>query len=309
MSGGSVNPMAAGSFDDTKPPRPRPWNDPWRKPYFLRALTWAYILWTLVPVLIVVQFSFNAGRSRSTWQGFSFRWYWGDPTQSVAHDPSLLLSLRNSLVLAFLTVLVATPIGTLMAIGLTRWRSRTSQAANVMTLIPLATPELVIGSALYLSFTFLYSRIPLGLGAMLIGHVAFSISYVLVIVRSRLLSIGSEYETAAQDLGATSVQALRTILLPLLVPSIFAAAMITFAGSIDDFVTSDFLYGDASNITVPIKLYSAVKAAPSPALNALATILLVGTIMALVLAYLVLRWRRKTSGGANPLAELASIES
>ena len=111
---------------------------------------------------------------------------------------------------------------------------------------------------------------------MLLGHVTFSISYVLVIVRARLLSIGIEYEDAARDLGATSLQAIRTILLPLLMPSIFASAMIVFATSLDDFVVSQFLFGDASNITVPIKLYNAVRAAPTPALNALATILLVG---------------------------------
>ena len=114
---------------------------------------------------------------------------------------------------------------------------------------------------------------------------------------------------AARDLGATSVQALRTILLPLLMPAIVAAAAITFASSLDDFVVSTFLYGDAQNITVPILLYSATRAAPTPALNALATVLLVGSTLALLAAYVVLRGRRrKRRGGEQALSALASFE-
>jgi spermidine/putrescine transport system permease protein len=224
----------------------------------------------------------------------------------VFEDPSLLLSLQNSLILAIATVVVATPIGVMLAMGLTRWRSRVSKAANGISLVPLVTPELVVGSALYLVMTNLYSFVPLGRPAMLLGHVTFSISYVLVIVRARLLSVGSEYEVAARDLGATSLQAIRTVLLPLLMPSIFASAMIVFATSLDDFVVSQFLFGDASNITVPIKLYNAVRAAPTPALNALATLLLVGSFIALGLAYVVLRSRKQKDGSA--LDELTGLE-
>jgi spermidine/putrescine transport system permease protein len=158
------------------------------------------------------------------------------------------------------------------------------------------TPEIVVGSALYLVMVNLYQFVPLGRPAMLLGHVTFSVSYVLVIVRSRLLSIGREYEEAARDLGASPLQAIRTILVPLLMPSIFAAAMITFATSLDDFVVSQFLFGDASNITVPIKLYSAVRAAPTPALNALASLLLVGSFLALILAIVGLRTRKRGEG-------------
>ena len=159
-------------------------------------------------------------------------------------------------------------------------------------LLPLATPEIVMGSALYLVFTNLYTLIPLGRTAQLLGHVTFSVSYVVVIVRARLHSIGPEYEAAARDLGATPMQALRTVLLPLLMPAVVAGALIVFASSMDDFVISAFLSTDASSVTVPIKLYSAVRNAPSPALNALATLLLFGSALALVLAWLVLRRRR-----------------
>lgn len=282
-----------------------PWRNPWRRPYVLGTITWLYILWSLVPIVIAVQFSFNDGRSRSTWQGFSSQWYCCNDG-SVFEDPSMLLSLKNSLILGVATVLIATPLGVMLAMGLTRWRSRASQAANAISLLPLVTPELVVGSALYLVMTNVYSFIPLGRPAMLLGHVTFSVSYVLVIVRSRLLSIGSEYEVAARDLGATSLQAVRTILIPMLMPSVFASAMIVFATSLDDFVVSQFLFGDASNITVPIKLYNAVRAAPTPALNALATLLLTGSFLALILAYLVLRARRR--GPESALSELSAFE-
>ena len=282
-----------------------PWRNPWRRPYILGGLTWLYILWSLLPILIAVQFSFNDGRSRSTWQGFSVQWYCCNEG-SVWEDPSLLLSLKNSLILGLATVLIATPLGVMLAMGLTRWRSRTSEVANAISLIPLATPELVVGSALYLVMINLYSFVPLGRPAMLLGHVTFSISYVLVIVRSRLLSIGGEYEVAARDLGATSLQAIRTVLIPLLMPSVFASAMIVFATSLDDFVVSQFLFGDASNVTVPIKLYNAVRAAPTPALNALATLLLVGSLIALILAYVVLRAGKRGSDSA--LNELTTFE-
>jgi spermidine/putrescine transport system permease protein len=279
-----------------------PWRNPWRRPYVLAAITWLYILWSLLPVLIAVQFSFNDGRSRSTWQGFSTQWYCC-AEGSVGEDPSLLLALQNSLILAAATVLVATPLGVMLALGLTRWRSRSSSVANGIALVPLVTPEIVLGSALYLVMINLYQFVPLGRPAMLLGHVTFSVSYVMVIVRSRLLAIGRDYEEASMDLGASPMQALRTVLIPLLLPSIFASAMIVFATSLDDFVVSQFLFGNASNVTVPIKLYNAVRSAPTPALNALATLLLVASFLALILAYVGLRARRR--GSRSALDDLA----
>jgi spermidine/putrescine transport system permease protein len=278
-----------------------------RRPFVLASMTWLYVIWSLLPVLIAVQFSFNDGRSRTSWQGASFRWYWGDPFASVWHDESLRLALANSLRLGALTLLIATPIGTALALGLTRWRGRASRASNSMMLLPLATPEIVMGSALFLVFTNLYTAVPLGRTAQVLGHVTFSISYVVVIVRSRLLSVGGEYETAARDLGASPLQAIRTVLIPLLMPSVFAAAMIVFAASMDDFVVSSFLSADASSATVPIKLYSGIRTAPTPALNALATLLLIGSILALLLAWLVMRRVRRGAGG-NALNDLAAID-
>jgi len=286
---------------------PRRWLRPWRRPYALATFTWLYILWTLIPVLIAIQFSFNDGRSRTAWQGFSLRWYWEDPVSSVWHDPSLRLALTNSLTLAALTVAIATPLGVALALGLTRWRGRASTGTNMLMLLPLATPEIVMGSALYLTFTNLYTTIPLGRTAQVLGHVTFSISYVVVIVRGRLLSVGRVYEDAAQDLGASPIQAIRTVLIPLLAPAVVASLLVVFAASIDDFVVSAFLSADASSTTVPIKLYGAVKTAPSPALNALATIMLAGTTVALVLAWAVLRVRRRGAAASGRAASDAAL--
>ena len=124
--------------------RARSWGrNPWGKPRWLPVITALYVLWSIIPVAIAVRFSFNAGRSRSTWQGFSTMWYVGNPedAQSVLYDPSLRFALNQSLKLAILTMLVATPIGVALAIGLARWRGRGARASNFLMLVPLVTPE------------------------------------------------------------------------------------------------------------------------------------------------------------------------
>lgn len=284
--------------------------NPWGQPRGLAVFTWLYIAWSLIPVLIAVQFSFNAGRSRSTWQGFSLRWYVQDPDLSVLHDPSLRLSLEQSLRLAALTMLVATPIGVALAIGLARWRGRKAQAANFLMLFPLVTPEIVMGVSLFLVFTYLFDFIPLGTWAQFIGHVTFSISFVVVIIRGRLFAIGREYEEAAMDLGASQVEALRRVLLPMLAPAIFASFMIVFALSIDDFVISQFLATGAETITIPVRLYSTARLAPSPALNALASLMLFATLVAITLAGFFLRVarRQQAARGGSAVQDLARLE-
>lgn len=272
--------------------------NPWGKPRFLPAVTWLYILWSIVPVLIAIQFSFNAGRSRSTWQGFSLRWYTTDPDLSVLNDPTLRLALNQSVKLAFFTMLIATPIGVGLALGLARWRGRGSGAGNMLMLFPLVTPELVMGSALFLVFVYLFDAfVKLGTVAQLLGHVTFSISYVVIVVRGRLFAVGKEYEEAAMDLGASPVQALRMVLLPMLAPAIFASLMIVFAISIDDFVITQFLKAGATTETVPTRIYSNARAAPTPALNALASLMLFASMAAIAIA--VVTHKHLGGGGAK----------
>lgn len=262
----------------------------------LAMLTWVYILWSLLPVLIAVRISFNDGKSRSSFQDTSFRWYWGDPNSSLWHDDSMHTALFNTLKLAGLCMLIATPIGVAMAIGLQRWRGRASNAANGLMLVPIVTPEIVFGVALFLVFSQIYTGTPDGLTRQLLGHVTFTISFVVVIVRGRLAAIGTQYEEAARDLGATRLQAIRLVLLPLLAPAIFASVMVVFATSVDDFVISSFLSTGASTETVPIKIYSGARAGSTPALNALATVMLLLTLTAVAVAAVVLRSIQRRGG-------------
>jgi spermidine/putrescine transport system permease protein len=275
--------------------RVRGWlRNPWARPRFLVLVTWSYVLWSLVPVLIAVQFSFNATRSRTEWAGFSARWYWGDPVDSVWHDPTLRHAAIQSLKLAGADVLVATPIGVLLAIGLARWTGWGSRPSNFLMLFPLVTPEIVMGVSLLLIFTQVFTFIGTGTIAQILGHVTFSISYVVVIVRGRLFSIGRQYEEAAADLGASPTVALTRVLLPLLTPAIVASAAVVFAISIDDFVISQWLSSGGATDTVPIRIYSATRAAPLPSTNAIATVMMLFTLLSLVLAFLA--WRVFTRG-------------
>jgi spermidine/putrescine transport system permease protein len=281
--------------------------NPWGKPRGLRLVTILYVLWSILPVFIAIQFSFNAGRSRSVWQGFSWRWYFTDPA-SVAMDQSLRQSLVQSLRLALLTMVVATPLGVALAIGLARWRGRGAKAASFLMLVPLVTPEIVMGVALFLVFANLYDFVTFGTVAQFLGHVTFAISFVVIIVRGRLFAIGRDYEEAAMDLGASPGQALRRVLLPLLAPAIFSSFAIVFAMSIDDFVISPFLVGGASSVTIPVQLYSGARLAPPPSLNALATIMLLGTTVAVLIASLVMRRYARQGGGEAAAASLARMD-
>jgi spermidine/putrescine transport system permease protein len=284
------------------------WANPWGEPRFLIVITWLYIAWSIAPVVIAVLFSFNKGRSRSVWQGFSTRWYWGDPTSSVIHDPTLRGALEQSLKLAAFDMAIAVPLGVALAIGLTRWRGYGSRPVNLLMLFPLVTPEIVMAVSLLLVFVTLY-HIPLGTNAQVLGQVTFSISYVVLIVRGRLLSIGPDYEEAANDLGASPLAAIRLVLMPLLAPAIFASFMVVFALSIDDFVVTDYLSSDASTQTVPIRIYSSVRGTTTPALNALATLMMVTTLIAIAVTLLVYRraTKRERTKGAT-LREVVALD-
>jgi spermidine/putrescine transport system permease protein len=264
----------------------------------------AYVVWSILPVLIAILFAFNNGRSRTTWQGFSLRWFTGG-AGSVLHDPALQSALKHTLFLGLLCVLVATPLGVALALGLQRWRGPGSGTVNTVMLLPLVTPEIVMGVALLLLFLNVFPSIGLGTTAQAIGQVTFTLSYVVVIVRGRLVSIGREYEEAAADLGAPPHDQLLRVLLPLLAPAIVASAAVVFALSIDDFVVTQYLSGDASTTTVSMLLYSSARGAPTPALNALATVSLLITLFTLGLAFLV--FRRFAGGGDAAVAAALEV--
>jgi spermidine/putrescine transport system permease protein len=279
--------------------------NPWGHPRFLPLIAAIYIFWSIVPVAIAIVFAFNSSRSRTSWDGFSLRWFYSDPDLSVWNDPALQGALKHTLLLAVICVAVATPLGVALALGLQRWRGRGSGSVNVLMLLPLVTPEIVMGVALLLLFLQVFSAIGIGTTTQAIGQVTFTVSYVVVMVRGRLVSIGPEYEEAAADLGAPPFGVLWRVLLPLLAPAILASAAVVFALSIDDFVVTQYLSGDASTTTVSMLLYSSARGAPTPALNALATIALLITLGTLALVFIVYR---RFAGAEGAEAVAAGLE-
>ena len=282
-----------------------------RKIRLLPALVWGYVIWSLLPVVIAVAFSFNDGRSRSVWQGFSFRWWFGDPYGSVFHDAAMRQSIVNSLVLAISTMVIVVPLGITLAIGAHRIRGKSSTAVQGLTSVPLVTPEIVVGAALLITFTRLLSGIPLGYPAQVLGNVTFSVASVVVIVRARLVSIGSSFEDAARDLGATRLQAVRFVLMPMLWPSIMASLVVVFATVIDDFVITSFLSAGVDSQTVPLRIYCSVRGGATPALNALATLLILTTLGALTLGLAGMSvWKKRhgePGGMRNALADITRM--
>jgi spermidine/putrescine transport system permease protein len=268
--------------------------NPWAQARFPWVVAIAYVVWTIVPVAIAVAFSFNAGKAQTTWQGFSIdRWYTRD-VNSVFQDPALRSALFQSLKLSTLTVLIAVPLGVAFAIALDRWQSRTARAADLVMLFSFITPEVAIGVGLFFLVTRLLTGIGLGFQAQVLGLSMFELAYTVIIVRARLLSIGRGYEEAALDLGASPMQAIRRVLLPLLTPAILASVAIVFASSIDNFVISQRVCASADCQTIPIVIYSSARRSPLPSLNALASITLAASTVAIGLAFLV--YRRMTAG-------------
>ena len=281
--------------------------NPWRKPRFLQATTIGYLLWSMLPVVIAVIFSFNSGRSRSSWQGFGMTWWSGSPTDSILHDGEIRAAMLQTFKLSILTVLIAVPLGTLFAIGIDRWHGRPARAASFTMLLSFVVPEIILGVSLYILFTSLFKNvIPLGTNAQLLGLVAYQVSYPVIIVRARLLTIGPEYEEAAMDLGSTPNQAIKRVLLPLLIPAIFASVALGFADTVDDFVTVQALSAGSTSQTLAMKIYSAARSSPTPEVNAAATVMLITTL--LVIGGGVLFYKRFSKGqelgGATDFAQL-----
>ena len=281
------------------------WRDPWRRPRILVALTIGYLLWSLLPVLVAVLFSFNDGKSRTAWQGLSMRWYWGDPDRSVWYDDSLHAALVQTLRLGVITTLITVPLGVALAIGLDRWHGRVPSGANGLLLLSFVIPETLLAVALLFVVTNVALPVTLGTNAQVIGLVTFQISYPAILVRARLATIGTQYEEAAMDLGASPLQAQRRVILPMLVPAILASAVLVFADVIDDFVLVRYLSGDSSTEPTSVKIYNTARAAPTPALNALATLMLVAALVAVAFGFLVYRWIDRRSGSHSGIGSFA----
>jgi spermidine/putrescine transport system permease protein len=213
------------------------------------ALAVAYLL---VPIAIIALFSFNDTQSRFNfaWHGFTLEHWTG-----AFSIPPLTSAMATSLQLAALSTIIATTVGTMMALALVRYQFRGRRLSNLLIVIPMATPEVVIGAALLSLFVF--HGIALGFSTLLIAHVMFSISFVVVVVRSRLIGFDRSLEEAAMDLGASPLTTFRTVTLPLILPAILAAGLLAFALSVDDFVISNFNAGQTE--TFPLYIYGAAR--------------------------------------------------
>ncbi len=255
------------------------------------ALVFAFLY---VPVLVLILFSFNDTRSVARWTGFSLEWY-----QRLFGNEALLRAARNSLLIAFVSTVASTVMGTLTALGMDRYRFRLRTSFDAILYLPLVIPEIVMGISLLLFFNlalfpalqpFLGTRPTLGLPTITIGHIAFNIPFVYVVVRARLVGFDRTLEEAAQDLGADEWKTFRRITFPLLLPGILGGALLAFTLSLDDFLVTVFTAGTASP-TMPLYIYSLVRRGVTPEINALSTVLLAAS-MGLVVLSLVLQRRR-----------------
>jgi spermidine/putrescine transport system permease protein len=241
------------------------------------------VAYMLIPLVVIAVFSFNdpAGKFNFTWEGFTLE-HW----RNAFGIPELTDAFVLSLELAALSTAISALLGTLIALALVRHEFFGRRAANFLIVIPLATPEVVIGAAL-LSMFLIYG-IPLGFTTLLIAHVMFSISFVVVVVRSRLIGFDRSLEEAARDLGAGPFQTFRLVTLPLLTPAVIGASLLAFALSIDDFVISNFNSG--TTVTFPLYIFGASQRGIPVEAYAIATILFAATVAAM--AFTVWQQRR-----------------
>jgi spermidine/putrescine transport system permease protein len=233
------------------------------------------VIYMLIPIAVIIFFSFNdpQGKYNYTWVGFTLE-HW----QHAFSLPDLNDAMLTSLRLAGLATLISTVIGTLMALALVRYRFFGQRTANFLIVIPMATPEIVMGAAL-LSFFLVVNVFTLGFQTLLIAHVMFCISFVVVVVRSRLIGFDRSLEEAARDLGANAFDTFRLVTLPLLMPGIIGAAMLAFALSIDDFVISNFNSG--TTVTFPLYIFGAAQRGIPVEVNVIATMLFAVTVAAM----------------------------
>jgi spermidine/putrescine transport system permease protein len=223
------------------------------------------------PILVLVFFSFNSTRSTQVWTGFSLEWY-----GELIRDQSILDAFRISIIVGGTATAIATVIGTFTALALTRHRFRGKTFADSAIYAATVMPEIVVGVSLLVFFV--AAGFALGITTIIIAHVAFTISFVTIVVRARLSGMDRSIEEAAQDLGANPVQTFLRVTLPLILPGVMAGALLAFTLSFDDFVITFFVAGVGSS-TLPLKIYSMIKFGVSPVINALSTVVLVATMV------------------------------
>jgi spermidine/putrescine transport system permease protein len=226
-----------------------------------------------IPLAIVVVYSFNNSRLNAEWVGFTLDWYY-----KLAQNDEMLAAAGNSLLIALVASLVATALGTMAGVAMYRYKLR---LLPVLVLTPIAIPEILMGVALLIFFVLL--NFTLGLVSVALAHIAFCVGFVAIVVRSRLAGMDESLTEAARDCGATPVEAFRYVTLPLIMPGVIAGALMAFTLSIDDFVITFFTAG-AGTVTLPLQIYSMIKIAVTPEVNAVSTLLMLLTLALIIIA-------------------------
>ena len=250
----------------------------WRS-HVLCAYAMAILAFLYLPLLILALYSFNESRINAVWSGFTFDWY-----LSLFKNRRVLEALTNSLIVAFASTLVSTVLGTTAAIALNKYQYKYKNVINGLLYLPILIPEIVMGLSLLVLFS--QAHIPLGKTSLILAHITFCVSFVVITVNARLEGMRPELEQAAMDLYATPFQTFRYVTLPLAMPGIVAGALMAFTLSIDDFIISFFVAGPNST-TLPLYIYAMVKRGISPEINALSTLLMLATIVLVVLAQIL----------------------
>ncbi|HWH94426.1 MAG TPA: ABC transporter permease [Baekduia sp.] len=244
------------------------------------------LLYLFIPIFIVVLYSFNdnKGRFNFTWQGFTLK-HWEHPFA----NSDLTTALQNSLVIALATVVIAVALGTFMALALVRYGFRGKGLTDLFVFLPLATPEVVLGASLL--GLFLTLHVGTGMVTIIIAHVMFTVSYVVVTVRARLEGMDRHIEEAAMDLGATEWTTFRRVTLPMIAPGVASAALLAAAISVDDYVVTSFNAG--STQTFPLFIFGATRQGVPAEVNVLATLLLIAVLVLMALNVFAQRARAR----------------
>jgi spermidine/putrescine transport system permease protein len=249
---------------------------------------WAALLYFFLyaPIFVVLLYSFNAARYGVVWRGFTTRWY-----EALWHNQQALSAAWNTLVLAGVSTLAATVLGSMLGFALHRFWFPGKRWISWVLFVPVVIPDIVMAVALMLFFALLrdwMGLFTLGMATMVLAHVTFQIPFVALVVRSRLVGIDPDYEEAARDLGATPWQTFWSVTFPLILPGVLAGGLLAFTLSLDDFVVSFFTTGPGAT-TLPILIYSSVKRGITPDINALSTLMVLASVMGTVLIALLQR--------------------
>lgn len=229
-----------------------------------------------LPIILVMIYSFNESRVSSVWSGLSLKWY-----RELFHDRAIGQAVINSLILALLSSVSAAVIGTLGAIGMTRTNAFGKGIMEYIAMLPIMTPEIILGMVFLAFFSLL--GLPFGMTTLVIAHTAFSIPYVYMQVKARLVGMDKSYEEAARDLGADQLHVFLDITLPLIMPAIISGMLLSVAMSLDDVIISVFVTGATTN-TLPILIYTQLKTGVTPKVNALCTVMFLVTLILVVLS-------------------------